>query len=99
MSTENIPKRGTYVNRSVYQKVVEENRKLVYEIGILTREETIPSAEKILTIQKWRKKFQSDKRLAALLKIAAKEYLKEHPELDLSNRTPPKLDSNPKAFR
>ncbi len=87
-------KRGTYVKRSTYQKVVEENRRLLTDIRVLTIEGVSP--ERILLIQKWRKKFAEDRRFNAILKQMAEEYFKEHPDLD---RLRPKLDSNPKAFK
>jgi hypothetical protein len=79
-------KRGTYVLRSTYQKVVEENRKLLLDIRILTEETIMPSPERILCKDKWQKKFRKDKQLNALLKEAAVAYMKEHPEYDIKNR-------------
>lgn len=53
-------KKGTYVLRSTYQKLFEENKKLKEDIRTLS-EEGIPSAQKILTLNKWRKHFRHEK--------------------------------------
>ena len=93
-------KRGTYVSRSTYQKVCEENKRLLADIKILTAEGVNPDA--ILLKMKWQKKFLGDKQFHEALTRVAKEYLEEHPEIKkqiegFSIR--PKLDSNPKAFK
>lgn len=72
-------KRGTYVTRSTYQKVCEENKKLLIDIRILTEEGVNPIA--ILLKEKWRKKFAKDKAMNAIIQQACKEYLNEHPEI------------------
>jgi len=56
------------VNRSTYQKVCEENKRLIKDIEILTRAEIMPSAEKILVVSKWRDKFKKDKQLSSFIK-------------------------------
>ena len=59
--------KGTYVSRSTYQKLKEKNKKLLQDIHILTKE-GFPSADKILTIAKWRKKFAEERELFEMLK-------------------------------
>ena len=64
-------KKGTYVSRSTYQKVVEENKKLLNDIRILVQERsylTPPPVEKLFVIHKWRKKFNEDRELFEMLK-------------------------------
>lgn len=56
------------VSRSVYQKVKEENKKLLKEIELLVQE--TPSAEKIVCITKWREFFRKEKEFNDLLKSA-----------------------------
>jgi len=65
------------VNRSTYQKAVEENKKLIADIKILV-EDGLPSAEKILCIAKWREKFKKEKEFNSLMKQAARQYIKDH---------------------
>ena len=65
------------VNRSTYQKVAEENKRLLADIKLLV-EDGMPSAEKILCIGKWRDKFKKEKEFNALMKQAAKRYIKDH---------------------
>lgn len=56
-----MQEKGKYVNRSTYQKLAEENKKLLYDIRILTAEvDGIPPVEKILVLHKWREKFKRD---------------------------------------
>lgn len=76
------------VSRSVYQTLAEENKRLLYDIRILTAEGISP--ERILLIEKWRKRFKEEKDLRLLLKQFAVEYFKEHPELDIKNWIQPK---------
>jgi len=100
--TDKRKQRGKYVTRSVYQKVCEENKKLLHDLNVLTRDEgkNLMSVEKVATIQKWRSKFQKDRLFSKALTEVAKEYLKTHPEFDIKNKMiPPKIDSNPKAFK
>ncbi len=70
--------RGKYVKRSTYQKLFEENKKLLKDIRILTEEGINPRA--ILLKIDWRKKFKEDKDLNDLIKMACDQYLDEHPE-------------------
>lgn len=64
------------VNRSTYQKAIEENKKLLADIKLLTEKHI--SAEQILCIGKWRKKFREEKEFNVLIKNAAKQYIKDH---------------------
>lgn len=65
------------VNRSTYQKVVEENKILIADIKLLV-EDGMSSAEKILCIGKWKDKFKKKKEFNAMMKQAAKQYIKDH---------------------
>ena len=65
------------VNRSTYQKVVEENKRLLNDIKLLV-EDGLPSAEKILCIGKWRDKFKKEKDFNDLMRQAVKQYIKDH---------------------
>lgn len=54
------------VSRSVYQKVVEEKKKLLNDIETLVDEK--PSPEKIICLSKWRDFFKKEREFAAKLK-------------------------------
>lgn len=54
------------VSRSEYQKVVEENKRLLNDIRILTTEGF--SLEKILMIKKWRDHFEEKDRFSNWIK-------------------------------
>jgi hypothetical protein len=60
-------KKGTYVSRSTFQKLKEENKKLLSDIRILS-EAGFPSADKILTLAKWRKKFREEREFNQMLR-------------------------------
>lgn len=64
------------VSRSIYQKVVEENKRLMSDIRLLTENSFNPL--KLLCIQKWREKFRKEKEFNERMKEFAKEYIKEH---------------------
>ena len=53
------------VSRSVYQKVKEENKRLIADIKIMSQEST--TVEKIECILKWREKFKKDDEFIGLL--------------------------------
>jgi hypothetical protein len=65
------------VNRSTYQKAVEENKRLIADIQLLVQD-GIPSVKKILCIKKWREKFNEEKEFNLMLKMAARRYIKDH---------------------
>ena len=65
------------VSRSVYQKLKEENKRLLNDIKILTYPEK-DSVERILLKGKWYLKFSEDAVFHITMKIVAKEYIKEH---------------------
>lgn len=66
------------VSRAVYQKVCEDNKKLIKDIRILVRDGYLPDPIKILCVVKWRKQFAGEKALNDLLMGHAKKYIKEH---------------------
>lgn len=82
------PEKGTFVKRSTYQKVVEENKRLLIDIKILTEEQYDLTGERILLKMKWQKKFKEERELNALIKDACVQYLKDHPEYDISKPKP-----------
>jgi hypothetical protein len=70
----------TKISRSVFQHVVEQNKKLLRDIRIMSME---PGVKAILLRMRWRDRFKHDETLNNLLNKAAKTYFKEHPELML----------------
>jgi hemerythrin len=69
------------VSRSVYQKVCEENKRIINDIHILVGPVHDIFYQK--TIEKWRKKFKDENDFYLELKLAAKQYMKDHPEIEL----------------
>lgn len=67
----------SYVSRSVYQKVCEENKRLKADIYTLVKGKIFSS---ICVRMEWSKKFDEEKELANMLKQAAQKYLQENPE-------------------
>ena len=65
------------VNRSTYQKAIEDNKRLLADIKLLV-EEGMPSSEKMLCMIKWRDKFKKEKEFNSLMKDVAKQYIKDH---------------------
>lgn len=72
------------VSRSVYQKLAEENKRLLRDIEIMCSGSV--SLEKIRMIKKWRNKFKKDQEFRNLLKEYAVKYFKDHPEMRVSNQ-------------
>lgn len=70
----------SFVSRSVYQKLAEENKRLLHDIYILCSEKYTLHPEKIIIIQKWRDKIKKDRQFNALLKQYAIDYFEKHPE-------------------
>lgn len=68
-------KKGAYVNRSVYQKVCEEKKKLLEDIRIISSETT--SYKKLMTIQKWRSHFNRDHTWDLFLKGVLTQVIKD----------------------
>lgn len=91
MSKATKPKRGTYVSRSVYQKVVEENNKLKQDIyQMIMRPLTF---ECLQARAKWQNKFEKDKELRKLLHDYAVQYVKDNPDsivAQITKEFPPK---------
>ena len=88
---KNKSEKGTYVSRSVYQKVVEENRHLKEDIWQMIMRPI--TAESILVRIKWKDKFQKDKELQQLLHDYAVKYVKDNPDsvvAQISRTHPPK---------
>ena len=73
----------TAVSRSTYQKVVEENKRLKADIKTLVMSKREPmSTEYAEVYSKWRIVFIKEYNLHNLLKQAAEQYFKDHPELN-----------------
>jgi hypothetical protein len=72
----NVIKDMSKVNRSTYQKAIQENKRLIADIKLLV--EAGFSAEKILCIKKWREKFNEEKEFNLMLMQAVKQYIKDH---------------------
>jgi hypothetical protein len=68
------------ISRSVFQKKVEENKRLLRDIRVMTME---PGIKAILLRMKWRDRFKHETELNNLLKTAAKKYFNDHPELKI----------------
>lgn len=66
------------VNRSTYQKVVEENKRLVDDIKILISIDDLP--KKVICISKWKKYFNDVDDFNNQMQLAAKEYIKNNPD-------------------
>jgi len=77
---------GKYVSRSVYQKLKEENKRLLEDIKILSMPATTQYSlmKKNKVKDKWQNKFEHDTEIAYVLKQSAQEYLNEHPEYDIT---------------
>ncbi len=72
------------VSRSVYQKLKEENKRLIADIFVLVQPFDLhKNIDKILITSKWRKKFEEEEALNKVLKEACLEYLKRHPEFSI----------------
>lgn len=71
---------GTYVSRSVYQKQVEENRRLLADIKVLTAKEFGYSAQKLRVIMKWREKFKQQAELNKMIYDLLGAHFKDKPE-------------------
>ena len=72
------------VSRSVYQKVCEENKRLLRNIYILCAEEHSHTIARANLVKQWRKKFKSDKEFSLMMQEFATQYLKGHPEFDIT---------------
>jgi hypothetical protein len=73
------------VSRSTYQKVAEENKRLLADIKILVG---IMDERYLEVYGKWIKHFKEKKQFNDIMVWAAKEYIKKHPEYDITKYTP-----------
>jgi len=71
--------RGKYVSRSVYQKQVEENRRLLADIYVLVMSKGV-SPERIIVKDKWERKFTAERELREVLSEYAVQYVKDNPD-------------------
>ena len=72
--------RTSKISRSIFQKKVEENKRLLRDIRIMATE---PGIKAILLRMKWRDRFRKDAALNDLIKTMAKKYFIDHPELEI----------------
>lgn len=69
-------KKGTYVSRSEYQRVCEENKRLKEDLKIIC---TGNPMESIALEMKWVAHFEKEKKLNETLTSVCKEYIKAFP--------------------
>lgn len=68
----------TMVSRSTFQRVVEENKKLLYDLKILV---TLSDSDEMSHVfDKWQTKFRRDQELTEMINEWGKDYIKNHPE-------------------
>src|ERR1035437_8779873 len=58
-------KRGQYVSRSVYAKVLEDNKRLKKDLRIISTSES--AFERSEAISKWERKFKEDEKVGKLI--------------------------------
>lgn len=73
------------VSRAVYQKLAEENKRLLNDIRTLV--ELKPSFNQAMVRSKWQEQFERDKQFRLLLKHSLNEYYKKHPDKRLNPPT------------
>jgi len=73
----------TYITRSKFQSVCEENKRFIKDIRLLTSTDPTDLPNQILLSTQWENKFRSEDRFRKELQTFAKEYLKEHPQFDI----------------
>lgn len=66
------------VSRSTYQKVVEENKRLLKDIKPLVESDPM-SDEHFACYLKWRNKFEQERKFNNLSKLAVQYYIKANP--------------------
>ena len=67
------------VSRSVYQKLKEENKRLLHDIKILCGA-CDDVKERIDKGIEWRQKFKDEGNFHGLLRVVSEQYVKDHPE-------------------
>jgi len=65
------------VSRSTYQKLKEENKRLLKDIKLLV-DKTYP-VERIIAMDKWQKHFKEEKEFNSLMKDVAISYMENNP--------------------
>jgi hypothetical protein len=75
-------KRGMYVSRSVYQKLKEQNKRLISDIYIMTMTNDLVSRK---LHRRYRDGFRMKEANDEFIKDALRSYLKEHPEYDITS--------------
>lgn len=73
----------TDIKRSTYQKVVEENKRLMKDLEILVISENADQFDKVF--MKWYKHFMNEETFKNLLKNAIIHFAEDHPNIELSN--------------
>jgi hypothetical protein len=72
------------VSRSVYQKLKEENKRLLKDIRILTDQEYSLSVQRLLVINKWRETFKKEQDFWNTMRLISRKYLNEKTKLKSS---------------
>lgn len=72
----------TKVSRSIYQKLKEENKRLLADIKVMACGECFEAIQMRI---KWRTKFKRVEAFNAAMKAVALRYFKQHPELNYKN--------------
>lgn len=63
------------IKRSTYQKVVEENKRLMHDLDLLTDESKSIHPDTILVKLKWRKYFKKEKDLNNFIRVGIRRIL------------------------
>jgi len=66
------------VSRSVYQKLKEENKRLLNDIKTLTYPKFEYPPHRIIIKEKWCKYFEKENQFHELMRAASKQYIKDH---------------------
>lgn len=78
----NNKERGKTVSRAVYQKLAEENKKLKADLKLICFNSDSEDAQD--AFDKWRDHFKKEADFNSLMKDVCQNYLKEHPEYDIT---------------
>lgn len=77
-------KKGQYVTRSVYQKLKEENKKLLADLKTICWSGDMDFIKTFDVMDKWNDHFTKQKEMHDMITTFAKAYIKEHPEYDIN---------------
>jgi len=77
---ESKSKNQSYVSRSVYQKLAEENKRLMKDLKIICTGDPVDA---IMLRIHWRNRFRKEEKFKAELKRILRKVLDENPDLKL----------------